>query len=123
MKSAIVNEAPVSVRRCPILKFTQALGGKYKLWLVFELKHGPVRYGALRRGLIDAAMPRDVTARVLSRELKELQAQDLIVRREISARPLQVEYRLTARGEKLIPVIEAMVLWIWDKPVPRSGRD
>ena len=98
-------------RLCPINAFAQAKGGKYKLRILWELIDGPRRYGYLRRSPIVAAFGNPVTARVLSRELKELQARGVIHRRQVAARPLTVEYSLTDLGGSLVPLIEQIVEW------------
>jgi DNA-binding HxlR family transcriptional regulator len=116
MKSNPTAARPPGV--CPILWFNKIVGGKYKLWIIHELKDGPLRYGALRRGLVDATMENAVTARTLSRELKELASLGLINRKEFSAIPPKVEYTLTADGRRLIPVIQGMVLWVFGKEIP-----
>jgi DNA-binding HxlR family transcriptional regulator len=103
---------------CPILWFNRVVGGKYKLWIIYELRDDALRYGALRRGLVDATMEKAVTARTLSRELKELAALGLIRRKEFPGVPPKVQYSLTPDGRRLIPVIESMVLWVFGKPVP-----
>ncbi len=103
---------------CPIIWFNRTVGGRYKLWIIYELRQGPVRYGEIRRGLVDATREKTITARVLSRELKELQARGLISRKQYPVVPPKVEYRLTPAGQKLVPVIDTMVLWVFGKPVP-----
>ena len=119
MKSSRAITRPPGV--CPILWFNKTVGGKYKLWIIHELKDGPLRYGALRRGLVDATMEKAVTARTLSRELKELASLGLISRREFPGVPPKVEYTLTADGRRLVPVIWGMVHWIFGKTVPWFG--
>ena len=63
-------------------------------------------------------MEKAVTARTLSRELKELAALGLVQRKALPGVTLRVQYKLTARGRRLIPVIDSMVLWTFDRPVP-----
>ena len=118
-------KTPRSVTRppgvCPILWFNKLVGGRYKLWIIYELKGGPVRYGALRRGLVDATMEKAVTPRTLSRELKELALLGLIKRKEYPGVPPKVEYTLTGDGRRLIPVIQGMVLWVFGKAMPKMA--
>jgi DNA-binding HxlR family transcriptional regulator len=106
---------PVLRRRpgalCPIIGFNRTVGGKYNLRLLYELKDGVARYGELRRALVEATLEKTITPRVLSRELKELQARGLIWRKQYPVVPPKVEYGLTARGRSLVPVIEAMMYW------------
>jgi DNA-binding HxlR family transcriptional regulator len=116
MKELRASTRPSGV--CPILWFNRIVGGKYKLWIVHELKDGPLRYGALRRGLVDATMEKAVTARTLSRELKDLASLGLVRRKEFPGVPPKVEYSLAADGKRLIPVIQGMVLWVFGKAVP-----
>jgi DNA-binding HxlR family transcriptional regulator len=96
---------------CPLMAFSQAAGGKYKMRILWELNQGFRRYGELRRSAIVAARGAPVTPRVLSRELKELQTRGLIHRKQYPVVPPKVEYRLTALGKSLIPVVKQIVKW------------
>jgi DNA-binding HxlR family transcriptional regulator len=98
-------------RTCPILSFHQTVGGKYKLRLLYELLEGPRRYGELRRELVSASEGTPVTARVLSRELKELELRGLVNRKQFPVVPPKVEYSLTKLGKTLEPVIDAIATW------------
>ncbi len=97
--------------RCPLIAFSQAAGGKYKMRILWELRGGPMRYGELRRSAIVAAQGTAVTPRVLSRELKELHARGLINRKQYPVVPPKVEYSLTKLGNSIIPVIGHIVKW------------
>jgi DNA-binding HxlR family transcriptional regulator len=96
---------------CPLIAFSQAAGGKYKMRILWELNGGPRRYGELRRSAIVAARGAPVTPRVLSRELKELQTRGLIHRKQYPVVPPKVEYSLTKLGTSLIPVVKQIVKW------------
>lgn len=96
---------------CPLIAFSQAAGGKYKMRILWELNEGSRRYGELRRSAIVAARGAPVTPRVLSRELKELQSRGLIHRKQYPVVPPKVEYSLTTLGKSLIPVIKQIVKW------------
>lgn len=98
-------------KHCPLIAFSQAAGGKYKMRILWELKERPRRYGELRRSAIVAARGAPVTPRVLSRELKELQSRGLIHRKQYPVVPPKVEYSLTALGKSLIPVVKHIVKW------------
>lgn len=98
-------------RKCPLIAFSLAAGGKYKMRILWELKEGPRRYGELRRSAIVAAGGTPVTPRVLSRELKELDARGLIHRKQYPVVPPKVEYTLTKFGKSLVPVIKEIVKW------------
>lgn len=98
--------------RCPVDGFQQMISGKYKLRLIWDLQNGPLRYGELKKNLA-ALVPgsKEITARVLSRELKALAALGLIVRNDHGTVPPKVEYPLSPRGASLIPVISVMQAW------------
>ena len=102
---------PPAQKHCPLLAFSQAAGGKYKMRILWELKEGPRRYGELRKSAIVAARGAPVTPRILSRELKDLHARGLIHRKQYAVVPPKVEYRLTPLGKSLIPVIRQVVKW------------
>jgi DNA-binding HxlR family transcriptional regulator len=74
--------------------------------MIFQrLADQPLGFGALRR-----AMPR-VTTKVLREQLRQMMADDLIVREELAPRRLGVRYRVTPHGRSLAPVFA--VLWQW----------
>jgi DNA-binding HxlR family transcriptional regulator len=98
-------------RLCPLIAFSEAAGGKYKMRILWELMRGPRRYGELRRSAIVAARGKPVTPRVLSRELKELEKRGMIHRKQYPVVPPKVEYSLTDLGKSLIPVIKQIVKW------------
>ncbi|MDG3004004.1 winged helix-turn-helix transcriptional regulator [Paludisphaera mucosa] len=90
---------------CPIRTTLDVIGGKWKPLILFQLKAGPRRFSALRR-----AIP-EVTPKMLTDHLKELE-RDGIVRREVFAVvPPRVEYAFTPYGEGLKPILTAMAEW------------
>ena len=89
----------------PISRLMQVLGGKYKIYIIWRLMDGPMRFGELH------AFFKGVTAHILSRQLKELEADGLVSRKVVSENPPWVEYSLTSTGLSLIPVIDAMAEW------------
>jgi DNA-binding HxlR family transcriptional regulator len=99
-------------RSCPVAAFQKMISGKYKLRIVWDLKDGPLRYGEIRSGLLRglAGTP-EIAPRVLSRELKALTASGLVDRRDYGIVPPKVEYRLTAKGRSLVPVVSAIREW------------
>ena len=80
--------------------------GKYKMILMYWLaEFGVVRYNELKRCV------GTISHKTLSLTLKELEADDLIVRTEFPQIPPKVEYRLSERGHSLIPILDAMCEW------------
>jgi DNA-binding HxlR family transcriptional regulator len=82
-----------------------AVGGKWKLTLVYWLAHGEVPFAGLRR----RAAP--ISAKVLAEQLRELQADGLVERVETGPVPAPVVYRLTAYGQTALPMVESVRLW------------
>ncbi len=97
---------------CPVDGFQQIMNGKYKLRILWDLQHGPRRYGEIKKGLLrDISRSPEIAPRVLSRELKALAALGLIERTEYQVVPPKVEYTLTPVGHSLLPIIAQMAQW------------
>lgn len=80
--------------------------GKYKLPILYCLQlDGPTRYNELMRKMETA------TYRSLSKSLKELEKDGLIIRKDYGEIPPRVEYYLSPRGETLAPVLDAFCYW------------
>jgi DNA-binding HxlR family transcriptional regulator len=90
---------------CPVEATLAAIGGQWKVLVLHQLMGGTKRFGELTRAL------RGISARTLTKQLRELEA-DGIIRREVFPQiPPKVEYSLTAPGKKLKPVLYAMHVW------------
>lgn len=99
---------------CPIVYTLSIVGGKWKWLIIYRLSEIDVlRYGELKKKLPD------ITHKVLSRELKELEKENLIHREEYHQIPPKVEYSLTDKGKALIPVLGLMAKW-GNEHKPRS---
>jgi Predicted transcriptional regulators len=82
------------------------VSGKWKLKIIYLLScMGTVRYGILKKN-IDG-----ITHKMLSSQLKELENEAIILRKEYPQVPPKVEYSLTEKGESLIPLVVAMCDW------------
>ena len=104
-------KAPSDLQLCPAIAFGRIVGGKYKLRILWLLHRRPHRYGELRTALFQASLSAPVTPRILSRELKELQARGLISRKQYNVVPPRVDYSITELGRGFVPIIEAIVAW------------
>lgn len=90
---------------CPYVTAQKVLTGKWSMYILYLLSDGPVRFNELQR-----RMPEEMTHTTLSRQLKTLEDEGLIVRREYQQIPPKVEYSLSDIGEKfkdVLPVLEA----------------
>ena len=92
-------------QRCPVHTVLDLIGGKWKVLILYHLMDGTRRFNELQR-----CMP-TVTQRMLTLQLRELEA-DGIVHREVYPQvPPKVEYSLTAFGRTLKPVVRSMYDW------------
>jgi len=66
--------------------------------------------GASRFGEIEAAVP-EMSSRMLSQRLKQLESKGVVERSVIPAKPVRIAYRLTAKGRALAPVVQALSAW------------
>jgi len=78
------------------------LNGKWKLPLIVSLSEGPKRFKELQRDLTD------ITPRVLSKELRELEQNEFVTRRVFNTVPVSVIYELTEYSSCLDEIIEAL---------------
>lgn len=90
---------------CPVAATLQLIGGKYKALLLWHLSGKTLRFSELRR-LVPEATPK-----MLTQQLRELEADGLITRKVYPVVPPKVEYSLTQRGESLFPILQAMYVW------------
>lgn len=89
-------------------RFHQAIeliGGRWTGALIQLLLRGPARYCALRE-----AVP-DISDRMLSERLRELEAEGIVERIVVPETPVRVEYQLTPKGEALEPALKALGKW------------
>lgn len=91
---------------CPIENVLNHIGGKWKLIILWHLSSAKVmRYGEIKRAL------GEVSHKMLSQQLKELERDGFIHREEFHQIPPKVEYSLTELGDSLLPVLRAMSAW------------
>lgn len=90
---------------CPVEATLDLIGGKYKTLILWHLAGGPQRFSQLQR-LISRATPK-----MLTQQLRELEADGLVHREVYPVIPPKVEYSLTETGRSLMPVLVAMRDW------------
>lgn len=82
------------------------IGGKWKLILLNRIREEcPMRFGVLRKKLPH------ITQATLTTQLKELEQDGILLRTAYAESPPRVEYKLTALGKTLIPVMDALCDW------------
>jgi DNA-binding HxlR family transcriptional regulator len=90
---------------CSVEATLQLIDGKWKGVVLYHLLEGTLRFNEIRRKLPN------VTQRMLTNQLRELEEDGFVARRVYAEVPPKVEYSLTARGRTLEPVIAALKAW------------
>ena len=93
------------VSGCPLTAALAAIGGKWKLIIVYWLAESPKHFAALRQ-----LMP-GISQKVLTQQLRELANDDVVHRDPKGAIPAPVEYSLTDYGRTLLPLVESVRGW------------
>lgn len=88
-----------------IQDFQTAINGKWKLSIIISINHGKNRFKN-----IQANIPK-ITNRVLSKELKDLEANHMVTRTVYDTNPVSIEYKVTDYCLTIKPVIEMMTDW------------
>jgi DNA-binding HxlR family transcriptional regulator len=90
---------------CPVAATVDVVGGRWKPTILFHLKDGPRRFNELRR------LVPHITQRMLTLQLRALEADGVVVRTVRQTVPPHVEYAFTPRGLTLGPLLDAMEAW------------
>lgn len=120
MSSKVVNlrrenlEAPASpaakqyFSNCPVRDVMSQISGKWASLLLTALSEKPCRFGELRR------MVPDISQRMLTQTLRDLQRDGYVIRTVFPTTPPSVEYRLSALGLSLFGPLSALLGWAAD---------
>ncbi len=101
---------------CPVTYVMNRIGGHWKPIILYQLKDGPRRYSEIRRGIPS------VTEKMLIQHLKQLEADQLIIRKAEPVVPPFVTYKLSKAGEALMPVMTEMVNWAINDVKCKAGE-
>ena len=82
------------------------IGGKWKPLVIYQLKDGTLRFSQI----MGKVQPR-ITQRMLTKELRELEKDGLVIRKVYPQVPPKVEYSLTEKAESLIPILDQLCDW------------
>lgn len=91
--------------KCPIEATLSLISGKWKLLIIKELLVGVVRFNELLRNLPN------ISAKVLTQQLRELEADGLVERQVFPEVPPHVEYRLTVVGQSILSILKEIRRW------------
>jgi Predicted transcriptional regulators len=88
--------------KCPMVQIQDIISGKWKIMILWYLSYSKLRFSDIQRKLPNVAQ------KVLSRQLKSLEEDNLILKKVYPVVPPKVEYSLTDVGKRLIPILEMM---------------
>lgn len=91
------NEKKITA--CPVGEALKVIKGKWSLLIAYEIGHDKKRFGELKRGIAD------ISEKMLIQELKRMVSADIIHRKAYPEIPPRVEYSLTEKGKKLLPIL------------------
>ncbi|MBF4491278.1 helix-turn-helix transcriptional regulator [Flavobacterium sp. JLP] len=103
--STIQENKQYALEKCPVTYVMDKIGGYWKPIIIYQLSNGSLRYSELKR-----AIPA-ITEKMLIQHLKQLEADNIVIREAKPVVPPFVTYSLSASGTGLLPVIEAMATW------------
>lgn len=90
---------------CPVRNVLSNVTGKWSSLILLSLEDGPLRFSGVKR------MLGDITQRVLTENLRNLERDGYISRRVVSGPPVEVHYALTPLGQSFVPLFKPLVGW------------
>ena len=99
---------------CPVETTLMLIGDKWKVLILRDLLPGTKRFGELKKSV------GNVTQKVLTAQLRDMEEQGLVHRRVYAEVPPRVEYSLTDLGKSLKPILDAM--WTWGEGYQAQNR-
>ena len=101
----MAESIPVSGFTCGLDATLRVIAGKWKPLIIYFLIQGPNRYGALKRAV------RGVSDKMLIQQLKELEADGVVTRKDYQEVPPRVDYSLTPLGHTLAEALVPLCNW------------
>jgi DNA-binding HxlR family transcriptional regulator len=101
----ITNNIEKIQKHCTLKDVLDVIGGKWSMPIIYNLSKGKMRFKEIERTI------QGINTRMLVKELKNLEANGIITREVFATVPPTVEYALTAKGEKLLPIIASLHQW------------
>jgi DNA-binding HxlR family transcriptional regulator len=101
---------------CPVEAALEQISGKWKGLVIYHLLSGTHRFSELKRKV------GTVTQRSLTKQLRELENDGIVDRTVYAVVPPKVEYSLTDKGRRLLPVIETLHAWGQEDALSGSNR-
>ena len=95
----------IDKKNCPIRDVLDILGGKWAFSIVYMLLSGKKRFKELERSI------NGINTRMLVKELKSMEENQILIREAYATIPPTVEYSLTEKGRKLEPILNELYKW------------
>ncbi len=102
---ATLSPNPAPGFSCGLDATLRVIAGKWKPLIIYFLIQGPIRYGALKRAV------RGVSDKMLVQQLKELEADGIVTRKDYQEVPPRVDYTLTPLGHSLAKALVPLCNW------------
>ena len=103
-----------SLPACPVETTLMLIGDKWKVLILRDLMPGTRRFGELKKSI------GSVSQKVLTAQLRDMEAKGLVSRKVYAEVPPRVEYSLTDLGKNLKPILDAM--WVWGEGYQAQKR-
>ncbi len=110
----VLNETP-TLPACPVETTLTLISDKWKVLILRDLLTGTKRFGELKKSI------GHVTQKVLTAQLRQMEASGLLTRTVYAEVPPRVEYTLTDLGYSLKPILDAM--WTWGEGYQAKMRE
>ena len=102
----MVNEAKNNKQyHCPVEATLDVIGGKWKPLILWQLRAEKLRFSGLQQSM------QGISPKMLTKQLRELEADGLVLREAYPEIPPRVEYSLTEFGKTVLPVLDALCEW------------
>jgi len=89
----------------PIASALKLIGGKWKIMILDNLLFKQMRFGELKRSL------NGITSQMLSKQLKEMENDKLLIKKILKSEVLNTQYSLSEFGKSTIPVVKSLIKW------------
>ena len=99
-----INEQSIT-DDCPIAATLKAIGGRWKLIILWNLREQPLRYKVLQRSIPN------ISEKMLTQQLSVLVEDGWVIKKDYGEIPPRTEYSLTELGQSFIPILDHIYVW------------
>ena len=99
------RKVSVANHECPVTFTLSRIGGKWKPIIIFLVSKGGNRFSILQKAILG------ISKQMLTKQLRELEADGILDRKIYAEIPPRVEYFMTELGQSLMPIIKSMKKW------------